>query len=53
VHLRGRAAMLLTILKFVAYAWLGALLMSSVVLGLLFTLELVPRAIQRRRRSSS
>jgi hypothetical protein len=40
--------MLLSALKFLAYAWLGVLLISTVALGLLFLCELVTRTIRRR-----
>lgn len=43
--------MLLTTLRIIAYAWLGVLVISALVLGLLYVVELVARAIQRRRRS--
>jgi hypothetical protein len=40
--------MLLSALKFIAYAWLGVLMISTVALGLLFLFELVVRALRRR-----
>jgi hypothetical protein len=43
--------MLITTLRIIAYAWLGVLVISAVVLGLLFVVELAARAIRRRGRS--
>jgi hypothetical protein len=40
--------MLLSALKFLAYAWLGVLVISTVALGLLFLFELVMRSVRRR-----
>jgi hypothetical protein len=45
--------MLLATLRIIAYAWLGVLVISTVILGLLYVVELAARAIQRRRRSRS
>jgi hypothetical protein len=43
--------MLSATLRIIAYAWLGVLVISAVVLGLLHAVELATRAIRRRRRS--
>lgn len=40
--------MLLSALKFLGYAWLGVLMISTVALGLLYLFELVMRTVRRR-----
>ncbi len=45
--------MLSATLKLVAYVWLGVLVISTVILALLYVIELAARGIKRRRRSRS
>jgi len=45
--------MLLATLKIIVYGWLLVLVISTLILGLVFLIELAARAIRRRRRSTS